>query len=159
MTKLTTDGGSNDELLTTTPPARQGSSRPFVNTMFDADDRSCAVRGQSGVRERTYASVVTQSQNTLLPKANVAQCGRGLTPHVMKQPSDAAARLNELGGKNMSPPRPEEKGCVISVHHCQSQVPEQLAGSLVLEKRAGDGSMGRSVAGGAEEEGSSGGLK
>ncbi len=100
--------------------------------------------------------MVTQSQDTLLPKANVAQCGRGLTPHVTKQLSDAAVKLNALGGKNISPPRPEEKGCVISVHHCQSQVPEQLAGSLVLENRARDGSMGRRMAGGGEEEGADG---
>ena len=79
----------------------------------------------------------------MLPKDNVAQCARGRTPHFTKQPSDAAVRLKALGGKNMSLPRPEENGCVISVHHCQSQSPAQLADPSVLEARARDGRIGR----------------
>jgi hypothetical protein len=34
----TTDGGREEEA--TTPPARQGSSWPLVNTMLEANDRS-----------------------------------------------------------------------------------------------------------------------
>jgi hypothetical protein len=35
-----TEGGSDAASLTTTPPARQGSSTPLVKTMFEAEDRS-----------------------------------------------------------------------------------------------------------------------
>jgi hypothetical protein len=41
MTMDTTEGGSSDASATMTPPARQGSSKPFVKTMLEAELRSC----------------------------------------------------------------------------------------------------------------------
>ena len=52
----------------------------------------------------------------------------------------------------MSPPRPEENGCVISVHHCQSLVPAQLADPRERDERASDGRMGRRVERAMEEK-------
>jgi hypothetical protein len=47
----------------------------------------------------------------------------------------------------MSPPRPEENGWVISVHHCQSQFPAQLDDGLAdprgCDERASDGRIRR----------------
>lgn len=125
----------------------------MVNTMLEADDRSCETSNNKakkcfGIRERC----------TLLPNDSVAQRGRGRTPQVLKQPSDAVVKLKAVGGKNMSPPRPDEKGCVISVHHCQSQFPAQLEDSRGREGRAGAGRMRRKKESEGEEE-EKGGLK
>ena len=94
----------------------------------------------------------------MLPKDSVAQRSRGRTPHALRQPSDAALKLKALGGKIISPPRPEENGCVISVHHCQSQLPAQLADPLEWEASESDGRIVRSR-GCAGEEREDGGLK